>query len=175
METAYVFVIHDNKDLFTCMLLPPIAIDMDGYQNFENWHDEPAVQKWLQELCRTHSIQPSDYNIPLGARFGQAYATARPQQENAAIVALAGAVQEMSKHLVIPPPPPALPAAPPSDFARSLEVLSAATNISDEDKLEMMLLFLKNKDEAIVYLHMNNRLRAPWVQRRLGEMRIHGA
>lgn len=40
METAYVFVIHDNKDLFTCMLLPPIAIDMDGYQNFENWHDE---------------------------------------------------------------------------------------------------------------------------------------
>ncbi|KAG2048268.1 hypothetical protein BDR06DRAFT_999763 [Suillus hirtellus] len=160
------------------MLLPPVAIDMDGYQNFENWHDEPAVQKWLEELCRTHSIQPADYNIPLGARFRPAYATARPQQENAAIVALAGAVQEMSKHLVIPPPPPvalALPAAPPSDFARSLEVLSAATNISDEDKLEMMLLFLKNKDEAIVYLHMNNRLRAPWVQRRLGEMRIHGA
>ncbi|KAG2034768.1 hypothetical protein BDR03DRAFT_984191 [Suillus americanus] len=78
------------------------------------------------------------------------------------------------KHLATPTPipvAPVLPAAPPSDFACTVEVLSLATNISDEDKLEMMPLFLKDKDEAVAFLYMSTQLRAAWVQKRLAEVR----
>ncbi|KAG2359667.1 hypothetical protein BDR07DRAFT_1488023 [Suillus spraguei] len=98
--------------------------------------------------------------------------TAKAQQDgSAAMSSIATVMQEMNKHLSTPSPAPTtLPAAPPSDFACAVEALTLSTNISKQDKLEMMPLFLKNKDEAIVFLYMDDELRVAWVEMRLGEL-----
>ncbi|KAG1816023.1 uncharacterized protein BJ212DRAFT_1481092 [Suillus subaureus] len=99
---------------------------------------------------------------------------AKAQQEGStAISSLASTFQEMSKPLTMHIPAPMIPApppAPPSDFTCAVKVLTLATNISDGDKLEMMPLFLKNKDKVVVFLYMNANLRAAWVQKRLAEV-----
>ncbi|KAG2042890.1 hypothetical protein BDR03DRAFT_1005807 [Suillus americanus] len=94
---------------------------------------------------RKASALESDGNTPSSKRSRPPSVTAKVQPEgSAAISSLTTVMQEISKHLATPTPipvAPVLPAAPPSDFACTVEVLSSATNISDEDKLEMMPLF----------------------------------
>ncbi|KAG2349302.1 hypothetical protein BDR05DRAFT_943317 [Suillus weaverae] len=76
----------------------------------------------------------SDVDAPLGKHSCLPFATAKVQQEgSAAISSLASVMQEMSAHF--------------------------SHNISQQDKLKMMLLFLKNKDEAVTFFYMNDELR----------------
>ncbi|KAG2342751.1 hypothetical protein BDR05DRAFT_1000724 [Suillus weaverae] len=132
----------------------------------------PSALTSASQGKRKASTLGSDVDAPSGKRSCLPSATTKVQQEgSAAISSLASIMQEMSKHLSTPlPVPTTLPAAPPSDFAHTVEVLTSATNISKQDKLEMMLLFLKNKDEAVAFLYMNDELRVAWVEKRLGEL-----
>ncbi|KAG2128541.1 cytochrome b5-like heme/steroid binding domain-containing protein [Suillus clintonianus] len=85
----------------------------------------------------------------------------------AVMSSLAIAVETMSKNLSAPLVPP-----PVSDFARAVEVISEATYMSDDDKLNMTQLFMNNKDEATAFLYLRGEnLKANWVQRKLAAIR----
>ena len=59
----------------------------------------------------------------------------------------------------------------PADFARSIEVISDAPYVSDEDKVDMMQLFMKEKDQATTFLYLKgDNLRATWVRRKVAEI-----
>ncbi|KAG1839812.1 hypothetical protein DFJ58DRAFT_733154 [Suillus subalutaceus] len=121
--------------------------------------------------CKASALG-SDGNAPLGKRSRPPSATARAQLEgSAAMTSLVTAMEAVSKHLSVPPVL-AAPVAPASDFVCAIEVISDATYMSDDDKLDMTQLFVRDKDQATVFLYLKgDNLRANWVKRRLGETR----
>ena len=59
----------------------------------------------------------------------------------------------------------------PADFARAIEVISDAPYVSDEDKVDMTQLFVKEKDQATTFLYLKgDNLRATWVRRKVTEI-----
>ncbi|KAG2126044.1 hypothetical protein DEU56DRAFT_759011 [Suillus clintonianus] len=119
------------------------------------------------------SVLGSDVDAPSGKRCRPPSATAKAQQEGTtAMTLLASAVASMSKSLAAPPVIAAPPVPPVSDFACAIEVLSEAMYLLDDDKLDMTQLFMKDKDEATVFLYLKgDHLKANWVQRKLAGMR----
>ncbi|KAG2741716.1 hypothetical protein P692DRAFT_20851004 [Suillus brevipes Sb2] len=119
---------------------------------------------------RKASALGSDVDAPSGKCSRPPSATAKAQQEGTAVMSsLATTVETMSKNMSAPPPPP--PPPPPSDFARAVELVSEATYLSTNDKLDMAQLFVKDKDEATAFLYLKgDDLKANWVQRKLAEI-----
>ena len=118
---------------------------------------------------RKASTLGSDVEAPSGKRSRPPSMTAKAQQEgSAAMSLLTTAVEAMSKHLSAPPPVLVVPA----DFARAIEVISDAPYVSDEDKVDMTQLFVKEKDQATTFLYLKgDNLRATWVRRKVAEIR----
>ncbi|KAG1855657.1 hypothetical protein DFJ58DRAFT_727469 [Suillus subalutaceus] len=121
---------------------------------------------------RKASALGSDGDAPSGKHSCPPSATARAQLEgSAAMTSLVTAMEAVSKHLSVPPVL-AAPVAPASDFAHAIEVISDATYMSDDDKLDMTQLFVRDEDQATAFLYLKgDNLRANWVKRRLGETR----
>ncbi|KAG1839200.1 hypothetical protein DFJ58DRAFT_733421 [Suillus subalutaceus] len=130
-----------------------------------------ALTSTSQGKCKASALD-SDVDALSGKRSHPPSATARAQLEGSAVItSLVTAMETMSKHLSVPPVL-AAPISPTSDFACTIEIISDATYISDDDKLDMTQLFVRDKDQATAFLYLKgDNLRANWVKRRLGETR----